>query len=462
MQQQKLNTSKQDIINMVDSLKEEYNDEKYNLYFKEAKEELLLNIIKPFGLAKILFDDRDGGNVTTIHNANKNIYAKDSDKYNRDDYDSSPNTQGNTFKGTSKKSVGSNYTKSKLNNHNEIVDEYTGKLELGSNTSPDHITSLSQYHKDGGYMQSTTEKADFATDTDNLAVTNRSINHSMRDYDKKEWMKKSREDGSLNEEHYKIDKVKMDKQLKQSKDAVNNHKVTNLEKANYYTKNIGLTGLKDGVKMGFQQALGLFIYELVQALLVQAKDIYQNSFKKNIDDTFLKTIKDRFTEISTQVWLRHRDILMAFKDGAVSGFISNLTTVIINTFMTTAKRVARFIREGMSSLKNAIKVVTNPPHSMSKSQTYHEATKIIVAGLMTGGGIAIEEPINKFLTSNLHFLENVMGVNINEVLSTLFVGTIVTIFTGLVIFIIDKHDYFGAEKQVQFEYVMNKLNFSKY
>ena len=93
------------------------------------------------------------------------------------------------FKGSN--GVGSKFTKSKLIDDNKVIDEYSNTIELSSNTSPDHQESLSQYHKDGGFMQTNKERADFATDTDNLAITNRSTNASMRDYDKKVWLEKT-------------------------------------------------------------------------------------------------------------------------------------------------------------------------------------------------------------------------------------------------------------------------------
>jgi hypothetical protein len=41
------------------------------------------------------------------------------------------------------------------------------------------------------------------------------------------------------------------------------------------------------------------------------------------------------------------NVLTAFRDGAISGIISNLMTALINTFFTTARNLARMIREGL-------------------------------------------------------------------------------------------------------------------
>lgn len=141
--------------------------------------------------------DKTGGNVTTVYNSNQNIYAKEADKYNRVDYANTKNSNGQQFAGSGKNSVGSNYTKNKMDSKGNVIDAYTGKSQKANTTSPDHIESLSQYHKDGGFMQSKTEKADFATDADNLALTDRRINQSMRDYDKQSWQDKTKTDKKI-------------------------------------------------------------------------------------------------------------------------------------------------------------------------------------------------------------------------------------------------------------------------
>jgi hypothetical protein len=452
------NVSDEDINKLLSDITEHYEKEKFDNYFNNAKEELLQNIIKPFGLAKFLFDDKDGGNVTTINNANKGIYAKEQDTYTREDYTNTKNNNGKQFAGSGKNSVGSNFTKSKMDSNGNVKDAYTGKIQKADTTSPDHIESLSQHHKNGGFMQDKTKKANFATDKDNLAITDRSINQSMRDYDKKDWKEKKTEKNIKNKHKYNIDEKELNKQINQGKETSRKHLPTDIEKIQYYSKNIASTGLKEGAKMGMQQALGLFLQEFIKALFEQAQDIYYHSFKKNIDDTFFQTIKIRFQEIANKILSKWKDILNAFKDGAISGFISNMVTVIINIFETTMKRVVRFIREGILSLFKAVKYIMNPPENMTKIQAYHEASKILASGILIGVGIVIEEAVNKFLSTNLVFLENFAGININEILSTLLVGSTITILTGLVIFLIDKIDLFGVEADKKYEFIINKLD----
>lgn len=85
------------------------------------------------------------------------------------------------------------------------------------------------------------------------------------------------------------------------------------------------------------------------------------------------------------------DAVKAFRDGAVSGFISNLLTVVINTVMTTWKRWVRIVREGVTSLYCALKMLAFPPEGMTLEQAAHEASKLLVAGAVVGLGVFGEE-----------------------------------------------------------------------
>ena len=198
--------SKEEAENFLLKFKKEFNNEKFNKLIEDCRNEVIKSIVTPFGLGKVVAAyDKVGGNVTTIHNANQNIYANEKDKYSRKDYTNTRNSEGKQFAGQGKNSVGSQFTRSQMNKNGNVKDAYTGKTQKADTTSPDHIESLSQYHKDGGFMQDNTKRADFATDENNLALTDRSINQSMRDYDKKEWAEKTK-DGVKNKDRYNINK----------------------------------------------------------------------------------------------------------------------------------------------------------------------------------------------------------------------------------------------------------------
>jgi len=414
--------------------KKDFNDERFNKLIHDCKKEVINSIVTPFGLGKVVATyDKVGGNVTTIHNANQKIYAVKEDEYNRKDYERTKNSNGKQFAGQGKNSVGSNYTKSQMDDNGNVQDAYTGKIQKADTTSPDHIESLSQYHKDGGFMQSKTQKADFATDEDNLALTDRSINQSMRDFDKKEWAKKETQKGNNNKERFGIDEKKFQEQLEKGKKTKENHLPTSFEKSTYYAKNISKTGATEGAKMGMQQALGLVITEFFAAVFDEIFDIYKNGFTNGFDNKqFFNVLKERLTTIATKVKNKWKDAAVAFKDGFISGFISNLATTVINMFVTTGKRVVRIIREGLFSLFRAIKLLIFPPADMSYEDAMHEAKKLIATGLIVSMGVIAEEWVDALIKGTT-ILEPFA-----DILTAVFVGAITGLSITMVVYHIDK------------------------
>lgn len=248
-----ITTSREEAVLLVDSLRSEFDQQRLENIFRDTRNDLLQAIAGPFGLGKVVAAyDKAGGNVTTVHNANNGVYANKGDKYERDDYAKSKNSQGERFAGGGKNSVGAKFTRSKMDENHLVRDAYTGRIQKADTTSPDHIESLSQYHKDGGFMQTTEEKADFATDTDNLALTDRSINQSMRDFDKEDWLEKGTPD-IKNREKFDIDENALKEQIQKGKATSKKHLPTDSEKAKYYASKSAQTGAIEGLQWGLSK-----------------------------------------------------------------------------------------------------------------------------------------------------------------------------------------------------------------
>ena len=426
--------SKDEAKEFLEQFKKDFNQERFDKLIIDCRKEVINSIVTPFGLGKIVAAyDKVGGNVTTIHNANQKIYAKKEDEYNRNDYTNTKNSNGQQFAGNGKNSIGSNFTKSKMDNNGKVIDAYTGKTQRADTTSPDHIESLSQYHKDGGFMQTSKQKADFGTDENNLALTDRSINQSMRDYDKKEWQEKETQKGLKNKDKFGIDEEKLNNELKKAKEVKENHLPTNLEKGEYYLKNSASTGLNEGSKMGMQQAIGLVMTEFFTALFDEILDIYKNGFSNGFEnDRFFSVLKERLKNIALRIQSKWKDVAIAFKDGFLSGFISNLVTTAINMFVTTGKRVVRIIREGIYSLFKAVKMLIFPPENMTYEEAMHEAKKVIASGLIITLGVIAEQYIDSLIKGSV-ILEP-----LSDILTTIFVGAITGLAVTMTVYYIDK------------------------
>jgi len=435
---------------LLAELKEAFNKDKLDQLFDETKQGVIFSIAAPFGLGKVLSAyDKSGGNVTTIHNANSGVYAGEGDKYNRKEYTDTKNSDGKQFSGSGKNSVGSNFTRAKMDDNQIVQDAYTGKYQEAETTSPDHVESLSGYHKNGGFMQNSERKAGFATDEDNLALTDRSINQSMRDFDKEPWMEKETIDGEKNKDRFDINEKKLNKKIEKGRKTSEEHLPTNQEKSQYYIKSSAITGLNEGAKMGAQQAFGVLMVEFFSSSFTEIRYAFNEGLE---GESLYKDIKIRLTRIGEALASKWKDVIQGFSGGFISGFISNLITTIINMFITTGKRLVRMIREGVFSILKALKLMVSPPENMSYREVMHEAMKLIAVGGVVIAGVALEEIIEKFILT-IPFL-----VPIASMVTAVIVGSLTAIAMALVAYLIDKMDILGVIKIEQTKYILSSLD----
>lgn len=435
---------------LLSDLRASFNRDRLELFLGETKSGVISSIAGPFGLGKIVSAyDKTGGNVTTVNNANNGVYAKDEDHYKREDYTHTKNSEGRQFANAGENSAGAVYTRSQMDENHIVQDAYTGKLVKADTTSPDHVESLSQYHKDGGFMQNSKDKADFATDENNLALTDRSINQSMRDFDKETWLSKKNSDGVENKDRFDIDEQKLKAQIERGRETSQKHLPSDTDKASYYLRNSAATGVNEGVKMGIQQAFGSLLIEFFSSSIIEIKDAYNNGIE---GDSLYKDIKSRLVRIGRNVASKWEGVIEGFSAGFISGFISNLITTLVNMFVTTAKRVVRMIREGVFSLLKALKLMLFPPAEMSFVEAMHEATKLIAAGGIVIAGVALEEIIEK-LVLTVPFL-----VPIAAIVTAVIVGSLTAITMSLVAYLIDQMDVLGVIKAKETKYILDSLD----
>lgn len=448
-----MNVSDDEVKDLLKGLDNEFNDIRFDSLIVSCRNNVISSLVGPFGLGGLVAKgDKSGGNVTTIHNAKQDIYARTEDEYDRDIYTRSKNSKGKQFENAGKQSVGSKFTQKQLDDKSKLTDAYTGEKIKGCRTSPDHVCSLKKFHKNGGYMLSDKIKADFATDQDNLASTRREINQSMSDDDKDKWMdKKSAGRNECNAEYYGVNRKLVNKKLKKGEDAAGKHAPSLVDKTCFYAVNTVSTGIGEGGKTGLLQALGLVFCEFFHAVFDEIKDIYNNGFSKGFNDPrFLKVLKKRLLRISKRVAARWVDACTAFRDGFISGFLSNMVTVIINMFITTYKRTVRIIREGFYSLVKAIKMLCCPPEGMTFAEAAHESTKLIAAGLAVIGGVTLEGCCDGML-------KGTPFAPFSDIISSVLVGGLTGLATTFIVYVIDKIDLFKVNEKKKHEYVMQKL-----
>lgn len=484
-----LDTSNKEYLKSLEELKNNYDKKDLKLLIESCKESTIQNIIGPFGLAGTLFKDKLGGNVDTIHNVRntdpkyndgKGIYASDENKKiyeNRDEYNYSDYHDKND-----------NYKKQKDNikklksEGKKIKDDYTNLDILDSEkASIEHIKSASDIHNDPAIYLAGADPTEIANLDSNLLIINGQLNSSINSKSPSEYLKlienaknpEAREkmiEYLNNKKKPLTDDEKKLKRLLEQKNAMIENKENvlekekkaekdinkNLNKKYYGSKkfigNLGKTSAKEGMNMGIQQSIGLLVKEFTLSVFDEISDIFATTNDIKINSIFIQDLKKRLMRISNRVLSKWKDIVVAFKDGAISGFFSNIITVIINTFLTTSKNVVKIIREGLFSLLKALKLVFCPPENLSKKEAAHEATKLIASSIIVTGSIAIEETLEKSLLSI-----PVVNIFANK-LSPVVIGILTGLCMAFVTYTIDKLDIFKVNEEKKHEYISTQLD----
>ncbi|MGP1457964.1 MAG: hypothetical protein ACTTKL_01450 [Treponema sp.] len=398
-------------ITELNNLKNQYTQKDSATLLELCKNNVIDTITSQFGLASLFINSQDGGNVTTIHNAKQKIYADKRDEYDRTVYENgrytpgknghkgtwSGNSEGKKFSGDGKNSVGSEFTKSQMNKDGFLTDAYTNRAVKADTTSPDHIYSLSEFHKNGGYMLSDKEKCDFATDKNNLASIDRGINSSLRDKDKFEWANsKSNGRDITNKEFYEIDKKALSKAVGRGKETANAHLPTNKQKTLYYGKELAKSGGKDAAMMAAYSALGVVLRDLAQGIMTEVRLTFERKGQESFKEIFIR-FKNRLQEILAGLKSKWKDIFKGSLEAAITAFLSNIVVFVINLFFTTLKKIVSMIRAGFVSLCQAIKLLTNPPADMPKEEVHFQVLKILTAGIIGAASLGLSAAIEKGL-----------------------------------------------------------------
>ncbi len=435
----------------LEQFKHEFNQARFQQLINDCKKEVINSIVTPFGLGKIVAAyDKTGGNVDTIHNVRKGIHAtqKAKDDYNnRGEYNTHEYHQHEKY-------IEVNRKNSERKGKGKLADYITGKkIDPHGKSDLDHVISAKEIHDDEGRVLAGMNGADLANTDTNLKATSRTNNRSKKADSMDDFLKrkdenlkkidmlKSKKDLSPQEQNElrkleelsKIDNEKAKQADKEARDAYNKEINKTYYTSKEFTKDTIKTGVNEGAKMGLQQAMGLVIVEFFGALFDEILDIYHHGFNNGFDnDSFFNILKERLIRIAKRLQEKWKDVAIAFKDGALSGFISNLVTTVINMFVTTAKRVIRIIREGLFSLYRAVKLLLFPPEGITYEEAMHEAKKLLATGIIISLGVLAEEYIDKLVRATA-ILEPFA-----DTLTAVFIGAITGLSVTMTVYYIDK------------------------
>ncbi|MCT4796349.1 hypothetical protein [Exiguobacterium alkaliphilum] len=376
-------------------------------------------IIQTFGLAPFFHQNQDGGDVTTKHNARQGIYAREEDKFERSKYGYD----------SSKKIVLHQNEKRK----GKQVDSYTGKSIDRANV--DHVVPLNSFHKNGGFLLDDNRKKAFSSDTRNLVVTDETLNKSKGDLrldDFRNHRVGGQED--TNDVRFAIDEKRARQIADQANVAYDDHQISRIETMKGYTSRSLQAGVEDGLRLGAREAIGMVLHTLISELFKEMKQ-YAKQLKTYRSDGIMLTELNKMAERvikNTQKQLSGllRAATKIFGEGILSGFMSSILTTVINTFITTKKRVVRIIREGFLSIVRAFRVLFTNPQNLSQSMLYREVTKLLITGLVVAGGIAFEEVFENMLRG--------LALPFLPLISSTMVGVLTGIALATIMYMIDQ------------------------
>lgn len=458
-----------DVQTLLADLAKQFEARKFDAMVGGLKTTVLQNIAGPFGLGKFIATyDKIGGNVDTVHNVREGVYGTEKERKQyeeRGEYDPRPHHSHPDY-------IAANRAMQTDFEAGNLKDAYTNETfnpatvnDQQLKASLDHVVSAKDVHDDAGRVLAGIDAKKLSNKAENLAPIAKTINSSKK--------AKAPEDYLAKLQTQAKDRKKEIAQLTKKGDALTDREKTHLTKLRkqdkvkakllkakaaearaaidgeinraYYTSakfagNVATAGAKEGAKAGIQQAFGEILVEFFAAVFDELNDLYRNG---KSEQTILKEIGARFKKIKKRVLSKWKNVLIAFKDGFISGLLSSLLTTLINAFVTTGQRLVRMIRQGFMSLLSAIKMLMFPPKGMTRRQALHESSKLVVTAGIVVGGIALEEVVSKYLAA-------IPGINlIGEAVTGAVVGSATALVTAFACYLLDKADFFNVNRQAR-------------
>ena len=253
----------------------------------------------------------------------------------------------------------------------------------------DHTVSIKEQLNDieMSTFFSKEEVKEFANSSKNLHDLDASANMSKGDKTMKEFLDSER-NGLKPEERFNIDRKQLEKDDREAREELHKRKQENKEKAIQSGKKsrreevLKVSG--KALKAAIFQLLSEFLKEIVKKFIVWLGEKHKNL------NSFLEKLKEA---VSTFVSNLSKHILNVGKS-----ILTMLVTSIFGTFGEVFLKIWTFMKQGWSSLKEAIDYLNNPENSSKDINIIIlELGKIITSGIIVTGGLVLGETIGKSL-----------------------------------------------------------------
>ncbi|MEN5301774.1 hypothetical protein [Pseudomonas sp. TWI628] len=401
---------------------------------EELEKTVITSLTTSFGLDFLLFKDKLGGEVDTIHNVRNGVWATEAEKQRheqRGEYDSTPYHQHANYIATGQKDKASQAA-------GTLKDPYRNTVMAAhEQRNLDHVISAKEIHDDAGRVLAGLSGVALANQSSNLQTTHETVNKSKKQTPINEYLDKlpgliSNHEKSLAGDRARLTKMPretpqqqhearaLEDKIRKTESKINELKAVDPEgmrkrdaearapydqqinKA-YYTSSKFLhqtahAAGSAGLAMGTRQMLGLVMAEVWFELREQLPVLLEKLKHKFTLDAFVDSISASLKGIWARVQKRFNDFLIAFKDGVFAGVLGSLTTTVFNILATTQAMAIKIIRELWGQLVKAIKLMVFNPDQLSFVEQCQAVTSLLSVSVATVVGTMAYTQLVPFLS----------------------------------------------------------------
>ena len=314
-----------------------------------------------------------------------------------------------------------------------------GRDKGSSSVHKDHTISIKEQLNDIDLVAFSTkdEIKVFANSSKNLHDLDASANMSKGDKPMLEFLNTER-NGLKPEERFNIDRRQAEFDEKEAREGYSefkdNAKKRAVESGKKSRRDEGLKVSGKALKVAIFQLLSEFLKEIIKKFIVWLGEKHKNL------NSFLEKLKEA---VSTFVSNLSKHIL-----NVGQSILTMLVTSIFGTVGEVFLKIWTFMKQGWSSLKDAIDYLNNPENSSKNINIIIlELCKIITAGIIVTGGVALGETIGKSLIAIAPPLAVEIPIlgSLASIIGT-FMGATVAGITGA--FVLKMIDQQIVEKQI--------------
>jgi hypothetical protein len=392
---------------------------------EELEKTVVTSLATSFGLDFLLFQDKHGGEVDTIHNARNGVWATEQEKQRfekRGDYNPDPYHQHENYIETGRRDKATHLA-------GELHDPYRNTtLTAAQKRNLDHVISAKEIHDDAGRVLAGLDGVELANQSSNLQTTHESINKSKGQTPINDYLRDlpeliGRSETKLAKDRARLatlprdtpeqqhnarvleDQIRKDENKIETLKAIDPDEMRKRDEAArapyneqinraYYTsskfwKQSACASLDAGLKMGARQMLGLVLAEVWFELRGQVPALLEKLKHKFDFETFIDSVNSTLKGIWTRVQKRFTDFLIGFKDGVFAGVMASATTTLFNVFATTKVMAVKIIREVWGQLVKAIKLMIFNPEQLGFVDLCKAVTSLMSLGAATVVGTMV-------------------------------------------------------------------------